>query len=91
MKRWKTRLKFRSATSDDDRTRMALVDTKAYDGVRKDRDEEKYSSNDVLKKDRKRFACVLKCSSSPVTRMIRLKSSYRGTKIYWFHEKSISA
>ena len=29
----------------------ALVDTKAYDGVRKDRDEEKYSSNDVLEKD----------------------------------------
>ena len=51
MKRWKTRLKFRSATSDDDRTRKALVDTKAYDGVRKDRDEEKYSSNDVLEKD----------------------------------------
>ena len=51
MKRWKTRLKFRSATSDDDRTRKALVDTKAYDGVRKDREEEKYSSNDVLEKD----------------------------------------
>ena len=51
MKRWKTRLKFRPATSDDDRTRKALVDTKAYDGVRKDREEEKYSSNDVLEKD----------------------------------------
>ena len=29
----------------------ALVNTKAYDGVRKDRDEEKYSSNDILEKD----------------------------------------
>ena len=51
MKRWKTRLKSRSATSDDDQTRKARVDTKAYDGVRKDRNEEKYSSNDVLEKD----------------------------------------
>ena len=32
-------------------SQKALVDTKAYDGVRKDRDEEKYSSNDVLEKD----------------------------------------
>ena len=51
MKRWETRLKFRLATSDDDQTRKALVDTKAYDGVRKDCDEEKCSSNDVLEKD----------------------------------------
>ena len=29
----------------------ALVNTKAYDGVQKDRDKEKYSSNDVLEKD----------------------------------------
>ena len=29
----------------------ALVITKAYDGVRTDRDKEKYSSNDVLEKD----------------------------------------
>ena len=32
-------------------SQKALVDTKAYDGVHKDRDEEKYSSNDVLEKD----------------------------------------
>ena len=51
IKRWKTRLKFRSVTSDDGRTRKALVDTKACDGVRKDREEEKYSLNDVLEKD----------------------------------------
>ena len=29
----------------------AIVDTKAYDGVRRDRKEEKYSSNDILEKD----------------------------------------
>ena len=29
----------------------AIVDTKAYNGVCKDREEEKYSSNDVLEKD----------------------------------------
>ena len=29
----------------------AIVDTKAYDGVRKDREGEKYSLNDVLEKD----------------------------------------
>ena len=51
IKSWKTRLKFWSVTSDDDRTRKAFVDTKAYDGVREDRNEEKYSSNDVLEKD----------------------------------------
>ena len=38
-------------TSDDDRSKKALVDTKAYDSVRKDRDKEKCSSNDVLEKD----------------------------------------
>ena len=38
-------------TSDDGRPRKAFVDTKAYDGVREDRNEEKYSSNDVLEKD----------------------------------------
>ena len=32
-------------------SQKALVTTKAYDGVRKDRQEEKYSSNDVLEKD----------------------------------------
>ena len=51
VKSWKTRLKFRSVTSDDDRPRKAFVDTKAYDRVREDRNEEKYSSNDVLEKD----------------------------------------
>ena len=50
--KWKkTRLKLRLLTYDDGRTRKALVDTKAYDRVCKDRDEEKYSSNDVLEKD----------------------------------------
>ena len=32
-------------------SQKALVDTKAYNGVCKDRDKEKYSSNDVLEKD----------------------------------------
>ena len=32
-------------------SQKALVTTKAYDGVRKDRNEGKYSSNDVLEKD----------------------------------------
>ena len=32
-------------------SQKVLVITKAYDGVQKDCDEEKYSSNDVLEKD----------------------------------------
>ena len=41
-------VRWRMMTAD---LQKALVDTKAYDGVQKDRDEEKYSSNDVLEKD----------------------------------------
>ena len=41
-------VRWRMMTADPQK---ALVDTKAYDGVRKDCDEEKYSSNDVLEKD----------------------------------------
>ena len=64
-------------------SQKALVTTKAYDGVRKDRDEENILLMTFWKKIlRKRFACVLKYSSPPVTRMGREKSSYRGTKIY---------
>ena len=37
--------------SDDNQYRKAVVDTKVYAGVWKDRDKEKYSSNDVLEKD----------------------------------------
>ena len=36
-------------------SQKALVGTKTYNGVRKDRDEEKYSSNDVLEKFGKRY------------------------------------
>ena len=38
-------------TSNDNQSRRAFVDAKAYEGVRKDRNKEKYSSNDVLEKD----------------------------------------
>ena len=73
-------------------SQKALVTTKAYDGVRKDRDEENILLMTFWKKIlRKIYARVLKYSSVPVTRMIRLKPSYRGTKIYWFQEKLISA
>ena len=64
-------------------SQKALVDTKVYDGLRKDRDKENILLMTFWKKIlRERFARVLKYSSPPVTRMGREKSSYRGTKIY---------
>ena len=50
MKRKQTRLKLQLVMCDDGRSRKTLVDTKAYAGVCKDQDEEKYSSNDILEK-----------------------------------------
>ena len=51
-------------------SQKALVTTKAYDGVRKDRDEENILLMTFWKKIlRERFARVLKYSSPPVTQM----------------------
>ena len=55
----KTRLKLRSVTSNEGRSREAPVGTKAYKGVQKDCDKEKYSSNDVLEKDTYGNICSL--------------------------------
>ena len=73
-------------------SQKALVTTKAYDGVRKDRDEENILLMTFWKKILMEiFALALKYFFAPVIRRSRVKSSYRGTKIYWFREKLISA
>ena len=64
-------------------SQKALVTTKAYDGVRKDRDEENILLMTFWKKIlREKFARVLKYSYPPVTQIGREESSYKRTKIY---------
>ena len=66
-------------------SQKALVTTKAYDGVRKDRDEENILLMTFWKKILMEiFALALKYFSSPVIRRFQVKSSYKGTKTYWF-------
>ena len=66
-------------------SQKALVTTKAYDGIQKDRDEENILLMTFWKKILMEiFALALKYFSAPVIRRLCVKSSYRGTKIYWF-------
>ena len=64
-------------------SQKALVTTKAYDGVRKDRDEENILLMTFWKKILMEiFALALKYFSAPVIRRLCVKSLYRGIKIY---------
>ena len=70
----------------------ALVDTQAYNKVKKTVTKKNILPMTFWKKILMEiFDLALKYFSIPVIRRLCEKSSYRGTKIYWFREKLISA